>query len=153
MYAWQEQRKAIPCERSPLNSDGKAGRGPQTDGTERELGAISGSWVLDGVGFKEVMWLRRVSNFCWVCSSRVCNSERACSRDVIHSSSMVSNNVVSGDCFPKMLEEESSTKKYTDCDESELGVLGLWNANMVNFKQVGLVLYGRSFSDVRSTAA
>src|ERR1700678_1172798 len=153
MYVWQERRKAIPCERSPSNSDGKAGGGPQTDGTERELGAISGSWFLDGVGFKEVMWLRKVSNFCWVCSSRVCNSERACSRDVICSSSMVSNNAVSGDCFPEMLEEESSTKKYMDCDESELGVLVLWNANMVNFKRVRLVLCGRSFSNVRATAA
>ena len=99
------------------------------------------------------MWLRRVSNFCWVCSSRVCNSERACSRDVIRSSSMMSNNTVSGDCFPEMLEEESCAEKYTDCDESVLGVLGLWNANMVNFKWVGLVLYGQSFSDVRATAA
>src|ERR1700678_4141363 len=153
MYVWQEQRKAIPCERSPSNSDGKAGGGPRTDRTEWELGAISGSWVLDGVGFKEVMWLRRVSNFCWVCLSRVCNSERACSRDVIHSSSMVSNNMVSEDCFPKMLEEESSAKKYTDCDKSVLGVLGLRNVNMVNFKRVGLVLCGRSFSNVRATAA
>src|SRR6202522_3037212 len=153
MYVWQEQRKAIPCERSLSNSNGKAGGGPRTDGTERELGAISGSWVLDGVGFKEVTWLRRVSNFCWVCSSRVCNSERACSRDVIHLSSMVSNNAVSGDCFPKMLKEESCAEKYMDCDKSVLGVLGLWNANMVNFKWVGLVLCGRSFSNIRATVA
>src|ERR1700678_2260595 len=99
------------------------------------------------------MWLRRVSNFCWVCSSWVCNSERACFRDVICSSSIVSNNAVLGDCFPKMLEEESCAEKYTDCDELVLGVLGLWNANMVNFKQVGLVLCGRSFSNVRATVA
>src|SRR6202789_2411685 len=132
MYVWQERRKAIPCKRSPSNSDGKAGGGPRTDGTERELGAISGSWVLDGVGLKEVMWLRRVSNFCWVCSSWVCNSERACSRDVICLSSIVSNNAVLGDCFPKMLEEESCAKKYTDCNESVLGVLGLRNANILN---------------------
>ena len=31
---WQEQRKAIPLEQSPSNSEGKAVRGLQADGME-----------------------------------------------------------------------------------------------------------------------
>ena len=42
------------------------------------------------LGFREVMWVMRVSNFCWVLTSQACNSERACSRDVIWLFSMVS---------------------------------------------------------------
>ena len=54
----------------------------------------------------------RVSNFCWVLTSQACKSERACSRDAMQSFSMVSKDMVSGNCFLKMSEEESSARKY-----------------------------------------
>jgi hypothetical protein len=46
---------------------------------------------------------------------------------------MVSKGAVSRNCFLKLSEEESSARKYTECDESVLGVLGAWNVTMVNF--------------------
>ena len=39
--------------------------------------------------------------------------------------------VVSGNCFPKMSEEESSAGKYMECNESVLGVLGAWNIDEI----------------------
>ena len=65
-------------------------------------------------------------------TSRACSSERDCSRDAIRSLSMVGNDAVSGGCFSRMSEVESSAGKYTECDESVLGVLGLRNATMVD---------------------
>ena len=77
--------------------------------------------------------MMKVSNFCWVFTSWTCNSERASSRDAIWSFSMVSKGTVSGNCFLKMSEEESSARKYMECEELVLGVLGAQNATMVNF--------------------
>jgi hypothetical protein len=94
--------------------------------SEQGLGVIIG--FLD---FKEVICVIRMSSFCWVFTSRVCNSERACSRDARCSFSMVSKDVVSRHCFLK-LSEESSARKYMECNELVLGVLGAQNATMVN---------------------
>ena len=99
------------------------------------MSAISGSQALDGsTGFRDVIWWIRVSNLDWVFTSRACNSERACSRDVMHLFSIVSNGMVLGDLFSMMAEEESSAGKYMECEESVLvlGVLGLWNMTMVD---------------------
>ena len=63
--------------------------------------------VADFLGFREVMWVMRVSNFCWVFTSQTCNSERACSRDAMQSFSMVSKGTVLKNCFLKMSEEVS----------------------------------------------
>ena len=84
------------------------------------------------LAFREVMWVMRVSNFCWVFTSQACNLERACSRDAIQSFSMVSKSTVSGNCFLKMSEEESSAGKYIECNKSVLGVLRAQNVTMVN---------------------
>lgn len=84
------------------------------------------------MGFREVMWVIRVSSFCCVFTSQACNLERASSRDAIHLFSIVSNGMVSGSCFPMMSKEESSAGKYVECDESVLGVLGAQNMIMVN---------------------
>ena len=64
-------------------------------------------------------------------TSQACNSERACSRDVMCSASIVSKGAISGNCFPKM-SEESSAGKYMECNKLVLGVLGAWNVTMVN---------------------
>ena len=100
--------------------------------------------------FKEVMWVMRVSSFCWVLTSCACNLERAFSREVRHSFSMVSKGTVLRICFPKMSEEESSARKYRECKESVLGVLEAQNTAMVNpTRSTGP--QGRSFSNVRAT--
>jgi hypothetical protein len=101
--------------------------GPGRGELEQGLGVIIG--FLD---FKEVMWVIRVSSFCWVFISQACNSERACSRDTGHSFSMASKGAVSRNCFLKLSEEESSAGTYTECNESVLGVLGAQNATIVN---------------------
>jgi hypothetical protein len=123
----------VLLERSLLNSKDRASRGTQVGGLghgelRQGLGVIIG--FLD---FKEVMCVIRVSSFCWVFTSRACNSERACSRDARHLFSMVSKGVVLRNCFPKLSEEESSARKYMECDESVLGVLEAQNATIVNF--------------------
>ena len=68
--------------------------GLQADGTEwGELG--QGLDVVMGFsGFREVMWVMRVSNFCSVFASCACNLERACSRDAIQLCSMASKGTV-----------------------------------------------------------
>ena len=92
----------------------------------RGFGVVTGF-----LAFREVMWVMRMSNFCQVFTSQACNSGRACSR-TIQSFSMVSKGMVSGNCFPKMSEEESSAGKYTECNKLVPGVLGARNATMVN---------------------
>ena len=82
------------------------------------------------LGFREVMWVMTVSDFCWVLTSQACNSERPCLRDAIWLFSMASKGMVLGNCFPKMSKEESSARKYMECEES---VLGAQNITMVNF--------------------
>ena len=64
-------------------------------------------------GFREMMWVMRVSSFCWVLTSQACNLERACSRDVMCLLSIVSNGTVLENCFSKVSEEESFARKYT----------------------------------------
>ena len=80
------------------------------------------------------MWMMRVSSFCWVFTSQACNLERACSRDVMHSFSIASNGTVLENCFPKMSEEESSARKYMECNKLVLEVLG--DAIMVNLTRL-----------------
>ena len=94
---------------------------------------------------EEVRWEIRMSSFCWVASSRACNSERACSRAVIHSLSILSNDNFSGGWFPTMTKEESSAGKYTEGDESELVELGPRNKPIVDFSVLGSVLKGDPF--------
>ena len=94
---------------------------------------------------EEVRWKIRMSRFCWVASSRACNSERACSRAVIRSLSIVSNGDFSGGWFPMMTKEESSAGKYTEGDESELVELGPRNKPIVDFSVLGSVLEGDPF--------
>ena len=89
--------------------------------------------------------MMRVSSFCWVFTSQACNLESACSREAIWLFSIVSKGTVLKNCCPMMSEEESSAGKYTECDESVLGVLGAQNATMVNFYQIRLVLKGDPF--------
>ena len=81
---------ATPLERSPSNSKGKAGGGLQADGMERGELRWGLGVVMGFSGFREMMWVMRVSNFCWVFASQACNSERVCSRDAIHSASIAS---------------------------------------------------------------
>jgi hypothetical protein len=115
-----------------MNSEGRAGGGPRVGGpgcreSEQGLGVIIGF-----SDFKEVICVIRVSSFCWVFTSRVCNLERACSRDARCSFSMASKGAVSRNCFLKLSKEESSAGKYTECNELVLGVLGAQNMTMVN---------------------
>ena len=77
----------------------------------------------------EVMWVMRVSSFCWVFASWAWNLKRASSRDTMWSFSIVSKGTVSGNCFPKMSEEEFFARKYMECDKS---VLGAQSMTMVN---------------------
>src|SRR5271168_407555 len=100
----------------------------------------------------EVRWEIRMSSFCWVASSRACNSERACSRAVIRSLSILGEVDVSGDWFPTMTKEGSSAGKYTEGDESELAELGPRNKPIVDLSRARISPLGRSFSDVRATA-
>jgi hypothetical protein len=60
---------------------------------------------------------------------------RGLAQDARHSFSMVSKGAVSRNCFPKLSEEESSARKYTECNELVLGVLGAQNMTMVNFTE------------------
>ena len=107
---------------------------------QRELGQGLGV-IMGFLGFREVMWVMRMSSFCWVFASHACISERACSRDAMQSFSIVSKGMVLGNCFPKMSEEESSAGNYAECNKSVLGVLGVlgaWNVTMVNLSNCSL---------------
>ena len=85
-------------------------------------------------------WVNKRSNFRWVCSSRICNSERACSRTAIRSLCMVSDGAVLGVGFPATSEGESKTGKYTERTESELSERGLRNVAMMDLSGMGLAL-------------
>ena len=103
MYVWQERRNSCPLERSPLNSEGTAGGGPFVSGKEKDGETVAVSGAYFGVGKGDGGFMSRSIrrfNFSWVLSSRVCNSEIACSREAILSASMLDKGGISGVRIP-----------------------------------------------------
>ena len=135
MYVWHEYRNAIPFERSPSNSDGRAGGGPWP----LILGVLMGSGFTGcdvGLGFWRLeIWEIKKSSLSWVFDSFARISARACSRAVSLSLSILGNGLVAGGTVSGITEGESSAGKYTEGSES---VLGLQKMPMVYFRELGI---------------